>query len=112
MRRAARPRAPESHPARLEPVASRSRDDSRALQEAADRVVDALGLIAEAERAVFDPVRADELTAELLAPDVPPSAVDRAERAVRRWLAAFDDEPSPTGCDSGDGEPPPDQPAA
>jgi hypothetical protein len=71
---------------------ARSRRDYDALQQAADAVMDALGLLAEAERAGFDPVRVDELTEELLAPDVPPSVVARAEGIARRWLAALDTE--------------------
>ena len=71
---------------------ARSRHDHDALQQAADAVMDALGLLAEAERAGFDPVRVDELTEELLAPDVPPSVVARAEGIARRWLAALDAE--------------------
>ena len=54
--------------------------------------VDALDLIAEAERAGLDGRRASRLRERLEHPLISVASISRAERALRRWLAAHDPE--------------------
>jgi len=59
---------------------------SVALQRSADRVVDALGLLAVAQRAGLTPCRARRLRETLMRPAVGDATVDRVERALRSWV--------------------------
>jgi hypothetical protein len=97
---------------RTEPIVAARKVGGDALQDAADAVSDALGVLTEAERAGFDPIRACEFREALLAPDAPPSVVSRTERAVRRWFAALDAELPESVIDPIDDGPRPDGPAA
>lgn len=65
--------------------------------EAGAATIDALDLLAEAERAGLDPGRAAKLRMRLEAGSVATSAIERVERALRRWLAEH--EPTPAGLD-------------
>jgi hypothetical protein len=58
-----------------------------ALQHAADRVTDVLQLVAEAERQGLSPPRVRELRERVTSSAAGDSAVERLERALRRWLA-------------------------
>ena len=60
-------------------------------------VIDALDLLAEAERAGMDRERVGKLRARLAAGNVAAAAIERVERALRRWLS---DHESPVGIDA------------
>ena len=61
---------------------------SVALQENADRVMDALDLLAIAQRAGLTPCRARRLRETLMRPTVSEATVDRVERLLRSWVAS------------------------
>ena len=60
---------------------------SVALQQNADRVMDALDLLAIAQRAGLTPCRARRLRETLMRPTVSDAAVHRVERLLRSWVA-------------------------
>ena len=60
---------------------------SVALQQNADRVMDALDLMAIAQRAGLTPCRARRLRETLMRPTVSDAAVHRVERLLRSWVA-------------------------
>ena len=60
---------------------------SVALQQNADRVMDALDLLAIARRAGLTPCRARRLRETLMRPTVSDAAVHRVERLLRSWVA-------------------------
>jgi hypothetical protein len=60
--------------------------DSIALQRNADRVMDALDLLAVARRAGLTPCRARRLRETLTRPAVGDATVDRVERVLRSWV--------------------------
>ena len=64
---------------------------------ASPATIDALDLLAEAERAGMDQARVTTLRARLEAGTVATAAIERVERALRRWLA--ERESSPLGID-------------
>ena len=57
------------------------------LQQNADRVMDALDLLAIAQRAGLTPCRARRLRETLMRPTVSDAAVHRVERLLRSWVA-------------------------
>jgi hypothetical protein len=59
-----------------------------AFQRRADRLMDALDLLGQAERAGLAPRRARRLRSALTAPSVPDAIVERIERVLRTWTAA------------------------
>ena len=61
---------------------------SVALQQNADRVMDALDLLAIAQRAGLTPCRARRLRETLVRPTVSEATVDRVERLLRSWVAS------------------------
>lgn len=61
---------------------------SVALQQNADRVIDALDLLAIAQRTGLTPCRARRLRETLMRPTVSEAAVDRVERLLRSWVAS------------------------
>lgn len=87
--------------ARLAPARSRAglrvAEAAASAWEAGAATIDALDLLAEAERAGLDRSRAAKLRMRLEAGSVATSAIERVERALRRWLAEH--EPSPAGLD-------------
>ena len=60
---------------------------SVALQQNADRVMDALDLLAIAQRAGLTPCRARRLRETLMRPTVSDASVHRVERLLRSWVA-------------------------
>ena len=61
---------------------------SVALQRNANRVMDALDLLAIAQRAGLTPCRARRLRETLMRPTVSEATVDRVERLLRSWVAS------------------------
>jgi len=61
---------------------------SVSLQRTADRVMDALDLLAVAQRAGLTPCRARRLRETLMRPAVGEATVDRVERVLRSWVAS------------------------
>ena len=61
---------------------------SVALQRNADRVMDALDLLAVAQRAGLTPCRARRLRETLMRPTASEATVDRVERVLRSWVAS------------------------
>ena len=61
---------------------------SIALQRNADRVMDALDLLAVAQRAGLTPCRARRLRETLMRPPVSDATVNRIERMLRSWIAS------------------------
>ena len=61
---------------------------SVALQQNADRVMDALDLLAVAQRVGLTPCRARRLRETLMRPTVGEATVDRVERMLRSWVAS------------------------
>ena len=64
------------------------RPTSAALQHNADRVMDALDLLAVAQRAGLTPCRARHLRETLMRPTASQATVHRVERALRSWVAS------------------------
>ena len=64
------------------------RSTSVALQRNADRVTDALDLLAVAQRAGLTPCRARRLRETLMRPAVSEATMDRVERVLRSWVAS------------------------
>jgi hypothetical protein len=62
--------------------------ESLALQRRADRVMDALDMLAQAERAGLSPERVRAFRALLDEPATPRRTVERVERLLRAWTAA------------------------
>ena len=58
------------------------------LQRNADRVMDALDLLAVAQRAGLTPCRARRLRETLMRPTASEATVDRVERVLRSWVAS------------------------
>ena len=58
------------------------------LQRNADRVMDALDLLAVAQRAGLTPCRARRLRETLMRPTASDATVDRVERVLRSWVAS------------------------
>jgi hypothetical protein len=59
-----------------------------AFQRRADRLMDALDLLGQAERAGLAPKRARRIRSALTAPAAPDAIVERIERVLRAWTAA------------------------
>ena len=78
-------RVAEASPRRLTTSPSPA---SIALQRNADRVMDALDLLAIAQRAGLTPCRARRLRETLTRPTVSEATVSRIERMLRSWIAA------------------------
>jgi hypothetical protein len=79
-------RVAESPPTRL---TTRSLSPAAvAFQRRADRLMDALDLLGQAERAGLAPKRARRLRSALTAPGAPEAIVERIERVLRAWTAA------------------------
>ena len=86
----ARPAAPGT-PARRSSLTShltRPLQPSAALQRRADRVMDALDLLGQAERVGLPPRRARYLLLTLTEPSVSIATIERVERRLRAWTAA------------------------
>ena len=62
--------------------------ESAGLQRLADRSMDALDLLAQAERAGFATARARRLRRVLTDPALSATTVERVERALRSWIAS------------------------
>jgi len=77
-------RVAEASPRRLTTVAAPA---SLALQLSADRVMDALDLLAVAQRAGLTPRRSRPLREVLTGPTVSDATVNRIERMLRSWIA-------------------------
>ena len=89
MEKAARERArrvAEASPSRLTP--RQLSPAAIAFQRRADRLMDALDLLGQAERAGLAPKRARRLRSALTAPAAPDAIVERIERVLRAWTAA------------------------
>jgi len=82
-------RVSEGSPARL--TTTGSPPGSVALQQTADRVLDALDLLAVAQRAGLTPCRARCLRERLMRPALSEATVDRVERLLRSWVASRHD---------------------
>ena len=80
-----RRRVAESPPARLTTRAPSPA--AIAFQRRADRLMDAIDLLAQAERAGLPPKRARRLRSALTAPATPDAIVERIERLLRAWTA-------------------------
>jgi hypothetical protein len=78
-------RVAEASPRRLTTSPSSA---SIALQRSADRVMDALDLLAVAQRAGLTPCRARRLRETLMRPAVSGATVNRIERMLRSWTAS------------------------
>jgi hypothetical protein len=78
-------RVAETSPRRLTTSPSPA---SVALQRSADRVMDALDLLAVAQRAGLTPCRARRLRETLMRPTVSEPTVSRIERMLRSWTAS------------------------
>lgn len=78
-------RVSEASPPRLTTM---GQPGSVALQRNADRVMDALDLLAVARRAGLTPCRARRLRETLTRPAVGDATVDRVERVLRSWVAS------------------------
>jgi hypothetical protein len=61
---------------------------SLALQSGADRVMDALDLLGQAQRAGLTPRRARRLRAALTEPTTSATTIERVERMLRAWIAS------------------------
>jgi len=79
-------RVSEAPPRRL--TATGAPHGSVALQRNADRVMDALDLLAVAQRAGLSPCRARRLRETLVRPTASEATVDRVERVLRSWVAS------------------------
>ena len=78
-------RVAEASPRRLTTAPSPA---SIALQRDADRVMDALDLLAVAQRAGLTPCRARRLRETLMRPTVSEATLTRIERMLRSWIAS------------------------
>ena len=78
-------RVAEASPRRLTTYPSST---SIALQRSADRMMDALDLLAVAQRAGLTPCRSRRLRETLMRPAVSDATVDRIERLLRSWIAS------------------------
>ena len=81
-------RVAEASPRRLTSTPGRQPRAEVPLQHLADRVMDALDLLAQAERAGFSSMRARRLRRVLTQPAVGVATVERVERALRSWVAS------------------------
>jgi len=82
-------RAAPSSPTRPPPNLTRSTvATGPALQRRADRVMDALDLLGQAERAGLAPGRARKLRIALTEPAASVATIERVERLLRAWAAA------------------------
>ena len=79
-------RVPEPSPRRL--TTTSLPPGSVTLQRNADRVMDALDLLAVAQRAGLTPCRARRLRETLMRPTASEATVDRVERVLRSWVAS------------------------
>jgi hypothetical protein len=79
-------RVSEASPRRLTTLGTSA--GSATLQPNADRVMDALDLLAIAQRAGLTPCRARRLRETLMRPTVSEATVNRVERMLRSWIAS------------------------
>jgi hypothetical protein len=79
-------RVSEASPRRLTTLGMSA--GSATLQRNADRVMDALDLLAIAQRAGLTPCRARRLRETLMRPTVSEATVNRVERMLRSWIAS------------------------